>query len=358
MLKSIINKCLVCQRKWARPVRQGMGDLPAVRCSPGSTFNHVGIDYAGPLYITQGRGRGHIHRKTYVALFVCMTSRAIHLELSVDVSTKCFMAVLERFCGRRGTPAHIFSDNGSNFKGACNELKLTLQELQTTQAHKEIHRWCYAKGVIWHFQPAYSPHYGGLWEAGVKTLKNLIRDSLYYLSLTADELHTILISAEAVMNSRPYLPIHSTDPDAVCPLTPGHFLIGRPLCSLPRQVDVGAKLQNLRHWDLVVRIQHEHWEQFKKMYLPQLAARAQELQKKPNLEINDVVLIMDQETRRNHWPLGLVVAVHPGKDGLVRTVDVRVETGGTASKQMKFTRYRRSVQHLVKMPVAVTDTRT
>lgn len=119
-----------------------------------------------------------MHRKTYVAIFICMTSRAVHLELAADVSTKCFMAVLDRFCGRRGTPSHLFSDNGANLKGSANELYLTLKELQSATTQKTIHRWSYTKGLVWHFQPAYSPNYGGLWEAGVRTMKGLLRDSL------------------------------------------------------------------------------------------------------------------------------------------------------------------------------------
>lgn len=130
------------------------------------------------------------------------------------------------------------------------------------------------------------------------------------------------------------------------------------MCSLPQKVDAVSKLQDVRHWELVKRMELEHWQQFKKVYLPQLAARAKELEPQQNVEVGDVVLIMDQETRRNHWPLGLITATYPGPDGLVRTVDVRVETSGTASAQMKTTFYRRSVRHLVKMPIDVKSPQT
>lgn len=355
ILKTLIAKCMVCQRKWAHPVRQRIGDLPAFRCTQTQVFAAVGIDYAGPVYITQGRGKAYQHIKTYIAVFVCMSSRAVHLELAADATTKTFLAALDRFCGRRGTPSHIRSDNGGNFVGAARELKETLSELRQDEAKRKIHLWSADKGVQWHFSPALSPKHGGLWEAGVKTLKKLIRRTLYQLTLTMDELNTIVISAEGIMNSRPYLPILSTDPNGLCPLTPGHLLIGCPISALPQRVDVRSKLQNIRHWDLVKRMQHQHWCRFRKEYLPQLAARAKPMVAQKNIEINDVVLMSDKSNKRLHWPLGRVTATYPGPDGLVRVVDVQVETSRTADNKTSATIYRRDVSDLVKMPVHIPD---
>lgn len=283
-----------------------------------------------------------------------MTSRAVHLELAADASTKSFLAALDRFCGRRGTPSRIYSDNGSNFRGGAAELRLIMKDHHSDDGRKDTERWSAAKGLRWYFQPACSPSRGGLWEAGVKTMKGLIRQTLYKLSLTIDELNTIVISAEAVMNSRPYLPVHSTDPDGVCPLTPGHFLVGRPLCALPMRVDTESKVQNVRHWELVKRMEYQHWKEFRHTYLPQLAARAKEMVAQTNLQVNDVVLVADLKTKRTHWPLGLVVAIYPGPDGLVQTADVRVETSRTADAKISTTTFRRAVQLLVKMPIDVT----
>lgn len=353
MLKSICKKCVQCQRKWARPIRQKMGDLPAIRSDQSHVFCNVRVDYAGPVYIFHGRGIKPV--KTYIALFVCMTTRAVHLELAADATTASFLAVLDRFCGRRGTPNRIFSDNGGNFRGAANELHDIMTGLSSNQSKDAISKWSSERGLkIWSFQPACSPHRGGLWEAGVKTMKGLIRQQLHELHLQMDELNTIVVSAEAIMNLRPYITLHSTDPDALCPLTPGHLLINRPLCSLPQHVDIESKLSNVRHWELVKRIEHQNWEQFKKVFLPQMAARARDMCEQDNLCVHDVVLVMGQDTRRNQWPLGLVTAVFPGPDGLVRTANFRVETSGTADARIHTTLYRRAVQHLVKMPIDVT----
>lgn len=352
ILKSICKKCTQCQRKWARPIHQRMGDLPAIRAELSHVFQNIGVDYAGPVFIFPGKGIKRV--KTYIAVFVCLTTRAIHLELSADATTASFLAVLDRFCGRRGTPSRVWSDNGSNFRGAANELNDIMTSLYSNESKDTISRWSGDRGVKWRFQPAGSPHRGGLWEAGVRSMKGLIRKQLHDLHLTMDELNTLVISAESVLNSRPYLPLHATDPEGLCPLTPGHFLINRPLCALPQHVDVESKLCNIRHWELVKRIEYQNWTKFRQIFLPQLASRAKGMQKIQKIQVDDVVLLTNNSTRRNQWPLGIVTAVYPGPDGVVRTVDVKVETSGTRSAQLKTTIYKRAVEYLVRMPIDVT----
>lgn len=120
------------------------------------------------------------------------------------------------------------------------------------------------------------------------------------------------------------------------------------------QVDTESKMQNVRHWELVKRMEYQHWKAFRHTYLPQLAARAKEMIAQTNLQVKDVVLVADLQTKRTHWPLGLIVAVYPGPDGLVRTADVKVETSRTADAKISTTTLRRAVQRLVKMPINVT----
>lgn len=349
LLKSLCKRCVHCQRRWAKPMQQKMGDLPAMRSDPSHVFTNVGVDYAGPIYIS--RGRGIVRVKAYVAVFICLTTRAVHLEVAADATTASFLAVLDRFCGRRGTPSTMTSDNGSNFKGAASELQDIYTNLFSKEAQAAVSHWSLKKGLQWVFNPPGSPHRGGIWEAGVRVMKGLIRKQLHLLWLTLDELSTLIISAEAVMNSRPYVPIHSTDPEAFSPLTPAHFLIGRPLCALPQQVETECRISNLRHWDLIKKLQLQNWTRFTREYLPMLAGRAQRAQKQTNLAVNDVVLITNQHTRRNQWPLGRVTAIYPGPDGLVRTAEVAVETNHTPSAKSSITVYKRAIQYLVKMPI-------
>ncbi len=115
-----------------------------------------------------------------------------------------FMAALSRFCARRGTPKHIHSDNGTNFQGSRNEIK-ELQKLMTsTDTQEALSHFDPASNVQWHFIPPRAPHFGGLWEAGVKVLlKKIVGPHI----LTFQELNTVLTEAKATLNSWPLTPL-------------------------------------------------------------------------------------------------------------------------------------------------------
>lgn len=122
LVKSEINRCVPCTRHRATLATQRMAALPEVRITRQRPFQHVGLDYAGPFSVKNNTGRGHHTHKTYIALFVCLSTRAVHLELVHDYSTSTFLAAFKRFCSRRGMPTLVVSDNGTNFHGAAREL--------------------------------------------------------------------------------------------------------------------------------------------------------------------------------------------------------------------------------------------
>src|SRR5665811_1126111 len=141
----------MCIRDRVMPVPPVMGELPAGRLqSRISPFTYTGVDYFGPYLVTVGRSR----QKRYGALFTCMTTRAVHLEVAHSLETDSFLMALNRFTSRRGLPQHIYSDNGTNFKGANNELKECLRQLDGTRIYDEMAN----KGITWHFIPPMSPH--------------------------------------------------------------------------------------------------------------------------------------------------------------------------------------------------------
>lgn len=100
-----------------------MADLPAARCSPSRAFLHTGVDYAVPLLVRVSSGRGNKSHKSYICIFVCVSTRAVHLELVNDYSSNSFLVAFKRFVSRRGIPSDLYSDNGTNFHGADRELK-------------------------------------------------------------------------------------------------------------------------------------------------------------------------------------------------------------------------------------------
>ncbi len=119
-LKNLSRNCTVCQRAYARL-------LPSSRTTPAQPFSITGLDFVGPVTIRQGYTCRPVRVKAYI-LFVCLVTKAVHLELCADLTTVEFMAALHRFCARRGLPSHIHSDNGSNFQGAQGETR-ELQQL-------------------------------------------------------------------------------------------------------------------------------------------------------------------------------------------------------------------------------------
>ena len=149
-----------------------MGQLPEVRVKPSKPFTNTGVDYAGPFCVKQGGKRSKTIVKCYVALFICLSTKAIHLELVSELSTKVYIASLRRFIARRGLCNNSYSDNGTNFVGTEKELKKNISEEESTEC---ISNFAVQQGINFHFIPPCSPHMGGIWEAGVKSMKFRLR---------------------------------------------------------------------------------------------------------------------------------------------------------------------------------------
>ena len=241
--RRIIHQCVPCFRVIPRGVNYMMGDLPQVRISHSlRPFVNVGVDYCGPLYIKEKRFQNRKRIKVYVAIFVCMGTKAVHLELISDMSTEVFIAGLKRFFARRGKSKSIYSDNGKIFVGANRELNELYELTLSTEHRKDLQQFLLDEKITWHFIPPGAPHFGGLWEAAVKSFKHHLLRTVGDTLLTYEQLETCIVEIEAILNSRPLSPM-STDPNDLRPLTPGHILIGGPLTSFP-QVDLSATPSN------------------------------------------------------------------------------------------------------------------
>nr|CAI5837862.1 unnamed protein product [Callosobruchus analis] len=245
LARSTIRNCMRCFRFNAEAVQHIMRDLPQDRITPTSPFLNTGVDYARPFTIRIRKGRGSKTEKCYVAVFICFSTKAIHLELVSSLSSDAFLNCLRRFIARRGKPNKIFSDNGTNFVGAKRELTRFLN-CNTSQ----FQRFCADDGIMWYFIPPQSPHFGGLWEAGVKKFKHHLKRVLGDASLTFEEFTTLIIQIEAILNSRPLCPL-SSDPNDLTPLSPAHFLIGRSLVATPDEELTDVKMSRLTRYQLV-----------------------------------------------------------------------------------------------------------
>ncbi len=321
-LKGLSRRCTTCQRAYSRGTTQQLGLLPASRTTPAPPFSETGLDFAGPFYVRRGHVRRPVLIKSYVCVFVCTVTKAVHLELSSDLSTEEFLAALRRFCARRGTPLSIRSDNGSNFVGAYHDMQ-DIQSLLSRSANG-ISSFCGKASIAWKFIPPRTPHMGGLWEATVKLMKTLLHKIVTPHPLQFHELYTVLTEVEATLNSRPLTPLNSTDADDQLTLTPGHFLIGRPLLAPPTHPAKHSKINNLRRWQLVQRLTHDFWVAWKSQYLQHIQRRHTWKSGHHTFSQGDVVFLKDDDSfGYRRWPLARIETVYPGDDGVVRVVDVQ-----------------------------------
>ncbi|XP_055715139.1 uncharacterized protein LOC129809348 [Phlebotomus papatasi] len=311
-----------------------MADLPKHRISLVRAFSSVAIDCCGPFFIRTGaESRGRTQRIDIV-VFVCTSTKAVHLEIVSSLSSEAFMSSFRRFTSRRGVCKEVFSDNGRNFLGASRELQRLLAEEAQTIQDQTINQ-----NITWHFQPARSPHFNGLVEAAVKSAKTHLKKVIGEQRLNYEEFYTILTQVEAVLNSRP-ITILSDDPRDPQPLTPGHFLLLAPPTQLPDENLASVRMNHLTRWQLCQRIVQDFVRKWRLSYLHTLQERSKWHTEKENLKVDDTVILHDASIGTTKWTTGRVVGVHTGGDGKVRVIDIKTPTGT----------YTRSVTKVAKLP--------
>jgi hypothetical protein len=322
-VRKIIFQCIKCFRANPKSYPQLMGDLPAPRVTPSRPFTVTGIDYAGPIVIKNGYGRTTRTVKSYIAIFVCFATRAVHIELVCDCSTSTFLNALKRFISRRGKPSHLYSDNATNFIGANRELRNLFKQAKFNTA---IENHLANEQISWHFIPPRSPHMGGLWEAAVKSTNGHLKRVIGNVILNYEELSTLLTMIEACLNSRPLTPV-SNDPADFSALTPGHFLIGDALTS-PAEPDLAEiPCNRLNRYQLLMKLRQHFWSRWSKEYLHQLQQRTKWTSTIDHPQQNTLVVLREDNVPPLQWPLGRIHAVHPGPDGVIRVVSVKSARG-------------------------------
>lgn len=195
-------------------------------------------------------------------------------------------------------------------------------------------------GMRWHFKPPKSPHFGGLWESAVKSMKTHLYRTVGNANMTYEELNTVVIRIEACLNSRPLCPL-SSDPSDLSALTPGHFLTGDSLCAIPEPDLTATPMNKLNRWRRVSQASQQIWLRWQKEYVAQLQQRNKwSNDKGPNVEIGTVVLIKDDSIPPLQWKLGKVLELHPGADNMVRVVTLKTSNG----------QFKRAVRKICPLP--------
>ncbi|XP_058816181.1 uncharacterized protein LOC131679468 [Topomyia yanbarensis] len=319
LILRVSKDCQLCRVRKSTPRPPMMAPLPQARLTPNiRAFSNTGVDYFGPILVKQGRSLA----KRWVALFTYLTTRAVHLEVVHSLSTQACVMAIRRFVARSGSPEAFYSDNGTCFLGASNLL---------TKQILGIHEDCAVtftnSKTSWHFNPPSAPHMGGSWERMVRSVKAAMETIAEYPRHPSDEvLETVLLEAEAIVNSRPltYVPLDDADQEA---LTPNHFLLygSRGVVQPTTQMmNEGATLRD--SWKLAQYLADQFWRRWVREYLPTLTRRTKWFEPVKPLEPGDLVIVIE-ENKRNGWLRGRIIEVVKTKDGQVRRAMVLTVNG-------------------------------
>lgn len=327
--KCFIRTCVRCVRLAQRVATQIIAGLPEIRVKPAPPFQHVGVDMAGPYNMristkinTNTRARTLPDMKGWIAVFVCLVTRAVHLEAVEGMSAEDFLVAYTKFTGRRGNPEKIYSDNGTNFTGADKDLSKALKSWQDDKVQHHVRQF----ETEWHFITPSAPHEGGIWEAAVKQMKHHLRRIIGVQKYSFQGLSALLVGVEACMNSRPICSL-SDDPNDLDALTPAHFLIGRPL-KLPFYEKADKPPYNIKR--LYVQLQFQiqaFWKAWADDYLQSLTQLPKWRTEQENLKVGQLVLVKADNIAPTYWAMGRITKIHKCCDDKVRSVTLKTQTG-------------------------------
>ncbi|XP_068987552.1 uncharacterized protein [Bombus flavifrons] len=248
-----------------------MGDLPAARITESRPFTNVGIDYCGPFYIKERKDRNRRKIKTYVAIFVCLAVKAVHIELVSDLTSKS----AQQFTPTTVPTSLAPTTNYESFETSCRPT--------------------------------------------------IIRRVAGNELLTFENFNTLIIEIESILNSRPLTPI-SSDPNDLLVLTPGHILIGDSLTSIRERDFRDTPTNRLSSWQHIQKLKQHFWRRWHREYLNELSIRNKWNKGNHDIREGTIVILREDNVPPMHWPLGRVVKIHPGADGIIRTATVQTSS--------------------------------
>lgn len=348
-IAKVLRRCVSCKKIAGQAYRYPQTPmLPPERVTRSYPFQNIGLDYLGPLTSIRNDTSG----KTWICLFTCMATRAIHLEVVLDNSAQEFLLAFRRFVARRGAPTVVYSDNAPTFHAAENAIQSAIYAPVSWQS---ISSYCASHRITWHFITPLSPWKGGFYERLVALFKSAYRKSVGRAMLTLSQLQTIVAEIEATLNSRPITPFREQDTFAYL-LRPIDFLAPKVNAQLPFETHHNGDSPDPRHqlvnWHReMLRVLDHFWDLWYSDYLAALRDRHQEHARTsrsttltPNL--GDIVIIADDKLPRGHWPYGLVSKLVVSNDHNVRSVEVRTSGGKSLI---------RSISHLIPLELNAYD---
>ena len=336
VVKKLLHSCVTCRRHEGKPYQAPPPPpLPEFSVTTAPAFTFTGLDYAGPLYVKGAKKK--TEEKVWICLYTCCVTRAVHLDIVPDLTAEAFLRSFRRFTARRGLPLKIVSDNGSTFKSAFRQIADLMKSPVVRQYLAE-------KKVEWIFNLKRAPWWGGLFERMVRSVKRCIKKTIGGARLTYEELLTVIIETEMVLNARPLSYVTSADVEE--PLTLSHLLHGRRLMSLPDTCtgDLMDPDFELSSTELSKRMNHlsnvmnHFWRRWRDEYLIELRNSHRHSAKNTAptpVAVGDMVVVHDEDLPRGLWKLARVESLVTGADGLVRGATIRVKSRGNKSNTLK-----------------------
>ena len=320
--------------------------LPEFRTDEGPPFVNIGLDFAGPLYIRGAQGNTS---KSYICLFTCASTRAVHLELTESLDTESFLRAFRRFTARRGLPKLILSDNAKTFKSASIDIRKIVRS-------KAVLNYLANRNIEWRFIPERAAWFGSTYKRMVGSVKKCLRKVIGRSILRYDELNTLLIEVEGIVNSRPISYVYDDSEGVSYALTPAHLIYGRRITTVPSDThfEIVSTNQSLtrraKHHRRLLEMFTKLWRRDYLLSLREGVTKNDKLSSKSQIKCGDIVLLLNEKTRRAFWRLARVEEILAGKDGVVRVAKIRV-----LSNDNRVTILRRSVKHLIPLEVPSDD---
>ena len=302
-VRNILRKCTRCRIFNSKPYRYPAApQLTKLRLKDNHPFETTGVDNFGPLYVKEVFPNRNRMFKAWVALYTCASSRAILLDLVPDIGSTSFIRSFRRMIARRGCPNNVISDNGSNFVSTETQTFVT------------------SLGVEWDLNIPLAPWHGGFFERLVKSAKELLRKELLHTRLTFEEMQTVLVEVEQILNNRPLTYAYPNDLE--CCLTPNHLLYGRNLPYTATNKSPINVIFDEHSAEKVTRVINHFWNRWRNEYVVNL----RESQKlfvqnhlQPSPAVGDIVIIHEEKLPRSMWRLGKIEELKGHRGAVVLT---------------------------------------
>ena len=316
-VNNILRHCITCQKKEKQPQPQKEGELPPERVNFTKPFRCTAIDACGPWAVRQGGRQTH---KRWVLVASCMSTRAVSLLPLKDMTTSTLINALIKLHNQFPGIELLYSDNGTNFRGASREIRDAINAWNAEQINESL----MSKGIEWKWSPPNSPHFGGVWERIVRSAKRHLKFILEQDNLNIDVFETALSQVAAILNSRP-LTYASSDINEMRVLSPSNFLY--PYTITPSSTTILPPIptggDHLRGtWREVRRLATIFQERWKEEYLKTLLPRTKWHRSNPNLYVGQLVLLVDDQEPRKDWRIARVDAILSADKNHVRRVRV------------------------------------